>query len=353
MPSSASSTQLIPFVTLTNWVRAAALCNINIEAVFREVGIDAARLHPETATVSIDQMRRLMAICCVEARAKGAQHFPFALGETFAFEYLSDVETYLTTSPTLRAGLPVLDWVRVFVNPVMRLSVVEQGEHSRLLVQLEVDDESPESALLFAEGVFATILKFGRMLLGEPLPFLELEFKYAAPAHRAQCEAFFQMPIRYGAADSAIVFETTLLDRPLRGAFPTLHQLAEQRVQQRLAMSPKRTELVAAIERAFTDHPALFGQSVDAMALRLGLHPRTLQRRLEAEGLAFSAILDAVRRDQARRWLTESEVPLAHIADILGLADQAVLCRNCARWFGRSPSAIRSLGLPTAATKGA
>ena len=28
------------------------------------------------------------------------------------------------------------------------------------------------------------------------------------------------------------------------------------------------------------------------------------------------------------------------------LADQTVLCRNCARWFRRSPSAIRARGLP-------
>ena len=85
----------------------------------------------------------------------------------------------------------------------------------------------------------------------------------------------------------------------------------------------------------------------EVVARLLRLHPRTLQRRLEAEGLSFSGIVDTVRRDQARHWLTETDVPLAHVADILGLADQAVLCRNCARWFGRSPSAIRTRGLPS------
>jgi len=43
--------QRIPFVTVTNWVRAARLCDVDIEDIFRREGLDTRDLHPETSTV--------------------------------------------------------------------------------------------------------------------------------------------------------------------------------------------------------------------------------------------------------------------------------------------------------------
>src|ERR671936_372287 len=90
----------IPFITLPNWVKAAAHCGFNIEPIFRELGIQTDLIHLESATV---------------ARSKG-RHFPFVLGETFAFDYLPDLETFVTTSPTLREATRVFDWVRELIN---------------------------------------------------------------------------------------------------------------------------------------------------------------------------------------------------------------------------------------------
>lgn len=335
----------IPFVTLTNWVRAAALCHINIEAVFREVGISNEQLNPETAVVQIDVFYRLMALCCERAHASGAQHFPFALGETFAFEYLSDMETYVTTSPTLRASLQVLEWLRILVNPTMHISVIESGEQARMRVALDYADAAPDISQRFVEGIYASILRFARLLLGddEALPFLHLTLRHAPPnpTHQRRCEAFFQMPVQFDAPENALIFPARLLDMPLRGAFPTLHQQAEQRVQQRLAQMPKRTELVAAIEQAFIARPALFGQSVDAMALHLGLHPRTLQRRLRDEGQSFSSVLAQVRFRLASQWLREGKEHIEDIAERLGFADRRSFTQAFSRWAGCTPSQYR------------
>ena len=100
--------QRIPFVTVTNWVRAARLCGVDIEAIFRREGLDTHDLHPETSTVDRATIQRVMHQCVQETRRHGSpQHFPLALGETFAFEYLSDVETFITTAATLREAMAV------------------------------------------------------------------------------------------------------------------------------------------------------------------------------------------------------------------------------------------------------
>ena len=96
----------IPFITLPNWVKAAAECGFNIEPIFRDLGIQTDLIHLESATISQPVLEQVMEACI--ARAKG-QHFPFVLGETFVFDYLPDLQTFVTTSPTLREATRVGD----------------------------------------------------------------------------------------------------------------------------------------------------------------------------------------------------------------------------------------------------
>ena len=74
----------------------------------------------------------------------------------------------------------------------------------------------------------------------------------------------------------------------------------------------------------------------------VGLHPRTLQRRLREEGTTFEGIKDGVRRDVALRCLRQRHIPLTRVAEILGYSETSVLSRSCYRWFARSPRQLRS-----------
>lgn len=74
----------------------------------------------------------------------------------------------------------------------------------------------------------------------------------------------------------------------------------------------------------------------------VGLHPRTLQRRLREEGTTFEEIKDGVRRDIALRCLRQRTIPLIRVAEILGYSETSVLSRSCFRWFARSPRQLRN-----------
>jgi AraC-like DNA-binding protein len=80
----------------------------------------------------------------------------------------------------------------------------------------------------------------------------------------------------------------------------------------------------------------------ERIAAELGLHPRTLHRRLKAQGKSFEGIKDEVRCDVALRYLQQSDLPLTRIAERLGYAETSVLSRSCFRWFGASPRQLRS-----------
>lgn len=81
--------------------------------------------------------------------------------------------------------------------------------------------------------------------------------------------------------------------------------------------------------------------SNEAVAAELGLHPRTLHRRLKAEGASFQQIKDEVRRDAMLYYLQQTALSLTRISETLGFAEQSVMTRRCHRWFAASPTQMR------------
>lgn len=77
------------------------------------------------------------------------------------------------------------------------------------------------------------------------------------------------------------------------------------------------------------------------IAQHLGLHERSLQRRLEDHNLLFEDVVDLVRLELADLYLTESEMPMAQVAGLLGYAEQSSFNRACRRWHGITPRARR------------
>lgn len=344
--------QQIPFVTVTNWVRAARLCNIDIETIFREEGIDTGSLHPETSTVSRDAMQRIMYRCVDETRQKGSgRHFPVALGETFAFEYMSDVETFITTSASLRDAARALEWIPPLVNPYMTFSLAEHGSEARISLNFHVPDESPDRSAPFTEGVITTIIKFSRMLLGSAL-IGRITLRHSRHAAGDIVESAFQVPVEWGAPLDALWFDRALLDQPLNGAFPVLHEQAAKRLAQKVAQQSsairpaegagqQSQSLIKQIERVFQDKPRLMGLGLDALAEELGVHARTLQRRLKEVGDSHSAIQGRVRYKLAQQWLQNESLPIEDISDRLGFSDRRSFTQAFTRWSGITPSQYR------------
>jgi AraC-like DNA-binding protein len=82
--------------------------------------------------------------------------------------------------------------------------------------------------------------------------------------------------------------------------------------------------------------------SVDAIANQLAMHPRSLQRRLIAEGVRCQDLIERERRALAARCLAEPDLHLGQIACLLGYSEQSTLNCSCRRWFGKTPRQYRA-----------
>ncbi|MGB0956749.1 MAG: AraC family transcriptional regulator ligand-binding domain-containing protein [Panacagrimonas sp.] len=331
-------TDPIPFITLPNWAKAAAECGIGLEAVLRQLRIDVDLLHLESASLRRIDFERLMEVCVARSRRR---HFPLVLGENFGFEYLPELETFLTTSPNLREALRVLDWLPMLVDPNLRLQRSEDARMARLFIDWP-QASAPITFQWFVETTFVAVARFARMLLRDRGDLARVCFQFERPEYAEQVERALQMPLHYAQPHNALELDRKLLDLPLESAFPALHQQAEERVNRRLISRGQVAGSTQALADLLEREPQLLGQGVAAVAARMGLHPRSLQRRLRAEGMGFAGVQSQVRANLARIWLRDGRLPLDQIADRLGFSDRRSFSRAFQQWTGRSPSRYRA-----------
>jgi AraC-like DNA-binding protein len=72
------------------------------------------------------------------------------------------------------------------------------------------------------------------------------------------------------------------------------------------------------------------------------MHSRTLNRRLNAFGTSFQALVDAGRFEIARQMLADSAMEVTQIAASLDYADASAFTRAFRRWSGTTPAVWRA-----------
>ena len=82
--------------------------------------------------------------------------------------------------------------------------------------------------------------------------------------------------------------------------------------------------------------------TVERIADEMRMSPRTLQRRLEAVGTTYQELLDEVRRESARRLLSNTDLGASEVAFLLGFEELNSFTRAFHTWEGTTPTRWRA-----------
>ncbi len=334
--------QAISSIVLPSWIKAAARCGIDIKPIFQRHGIEVDLSRLDTRTLAPAALSRVLQECC---ERPGGEHFPFLVGEAFAFEYLPELEIYLSTSASLRDAARVFEWLPALVNPVLDARLEEDAHHARLVLYLP-EDTPVAVRPRYVEAFFASILKFARGLTNRP-DILALCVQSPPAAYADLYQRYFGLPVQFAQPRNEAVFLRAALDRPLEGALPDLHRQAAESIEHRVAALRTPGAVTARLQAILQRSPALLRGGIEAAAAAVDLSPRTLQRYLSAEGTCFAEVMDGVRYQWARTRLERGE-DLEALAENLGFSDRRSFTRAFKRWSGQTPSAWRRAARPAA-----
>ena len=97
------------------------------------------------------------------------------------------------------------------------------------------------------------------------------------------------------------------------------------------------TQAVTKIILAHLDDESL---SIDKVAREMAVSVRTLQKRLEAEGVVFSDLLRDTRQRLAKKYLREN-YSVEQITYLLGFSEPSVFRKTFKKWLGVTPREYR------------
>jgi AraC-like DNA-binding protein len=106
---------------------------------------------------------------------------------------------------------------------------------------------------------------------------------------------------------------------------------------ERESSQPARTNLKREIERLIAEAGFAPTPTLSQAARKLAVTPRTLQRRLTAEGLNFRRVLDGVRFSHAVALLKEPGSSVEAVAVQVGFSESSAFSRAFKRWTRSAP----------------
>ena len=300
-----------------------------------EFGLDAAFFDDPENTLSITTAGRIFGRC---VELTGCRHFGLLIGQQAGHSSLGAVGFLMQSSEDVGIALEALARDLNVQDRAAVVSVENDGKHvvlSYTVVQPGVEHLDQILAVAIAAG-----LNIMRALCGPQWCPDEVRFAFARPAGVEPYRRFFHMLPRFDAEQSALVFPAGLLRQPLPGADPILRKLMEDRIRELQLRADD--DLLAQLRRLLRVMITSPDCSLAAVARRIGVHGRTLNRELAAQGTSFLRLREETRYGAACQLLEKTRTPAWEIAAILGYTSASAFTRAFRRWSGAAPAEWRA-----------
>jgi AraC-like DNA-binding protein len=309
----------------------------NPTRLLRQAGVEPAALNQLAAFISFESQIELLERSAADL---GCPDFGLRLAERQDIGILGTLAVAMRYSTTVGEAMRCASkYLHVYNAAIAFTMSTGERRGQALLVFRVLVQHAPRWAQTAEHGIglawrIMTLLSEGQCHLQQ------VWFPHPAVAPEATYRSRLDAPLTFRADRLALAYAAKDLDRPISEQNQQLHDLATSHLDSQLPRG--RTPFTTQVRQATE---ALLGTGTCGhrqVANTLYMHPRTMQRRLNAEGTTFEEIKDEVRRDLAERYLSHPDLPLTQVTALLDYSEQSALGRSCRRWFGTTPKGHRS-----------
>jgi AraC-like DNA-binding protein len=156
--------------------------------------------------------------------------------------------------------------------------------------------------------------------------------------HRSQ--AAKNSPVRFGQNDNSMTFDLSIANTPILLANPGLLEYFEKYAQDFLAEMDRKDEHTRVVTKIILAHLDDESLSINKVDKEMAVSVRTLQNRLDEEGVVFSDLLKDIRQRLAQKYLCEN-YSVEQITYLLGFSEPSVFHKTFKKWSGVTPREFR------------
>jgi AraC-like DNA-binding protein len=261
-------------------------------------------------------------------------------GDFAALEYAA------SSCANLREAILCVSRYMCLLNEAAEIGMTERGD--RAIWRYRTTDGIPQPPEA-NDFVIASAITFARMYADVPDasdvpgPLIEVHLTHAEATDPAGYARIFATEVKLGMPENACVFDRSSLEAPMRSANAKFHVAFEAHARELAERLRGRQGVASRVREVVLAQLRSGNFSMASVARSLGLSVATLRRRLEAEGTSHSEILDRVRYDLAKAYLSDPSLSIREIAFLLGYSHAKGFYNAFKRWTdGASPAEYRT-----------
>ncbi|WP_417670600.1 helix-turn-helix domain-containing protein [Roseibium sp.] len=201
------------------------------------------------------------------------------------------------------------------------------------------DRHGPWRQNMFARMGWAA--KRFEIALGKDVAPITIEMATSTPLGTSDFQKRYGSRLKFNQDRNAIVVPKNLLSlRPINND-DNLYMIIQRSALEEQGNVSRHGSPSLRVADAIAEAMKTGSCTLDDVAQRLAMSPRSVQRALENEGTSFRALTDEIRRSTATRYLRDTSLPIKEIAFLLGFSEMSAFSRAAKSWFGRSPKSFR------------
>lgn len=273
--------------------------------------------------------------------ALGDEHFAIRFHQTLKAEAFFPPLFAALCSPNYLIAAQRVAQYKSLVAP-MKTTVRE--EQAKVVVELKwlKAKREPPVSLVMSDLLFAVNL--ARVGTREHLIPLAVSTPHLPKSLGAYTEILGLQP-HAGPAHS-VVFSREDALRPFLTADNSLWEMFEVNLRQRLSDLEGSVTTRERTRAALLEGLPSGVIGMEAVAKKLAMSKRTLQRRLDSESCTFKEVLDETRQELAQHYLQATNFTSPEISFLLGFEETTSFYRAFNRWTGRTPEKVRQAAAP-------
>lgn len=309
---------------------------IRSDTLLRRAGLSEELLARPNAGLTTTEYFRFWESLQAEA---GDPLLPLHLVEAIQAEsFTPPIFAALCSANMLQAGLRLSTYKKLIAPMSLAVDVGADGELTLTPRWLEAQSQVP---FVVVASELAFLLRLARLATREPIVALRVTMpQLPAAAQTKAYSKFFGVPPQQGDAAS-IGFTASDAHRPFLTANDAMWQVFEPDLRRRLGELDENASTAERVRSALLELLPAGQSGIDAVASRLSMSKRTLQRRLEEEGGNYRLLVNDTRETLARHYLAQTELSAGEIGFLLGFEDPNSFYRAFQDWTGQTPDSAR------------
>lgn len=243
------------------------------------------------------------------------------------------------SAPTLRQAMSVVSNYGPLSFTLFRIDFRETAAAGIIRFSRQVD--IPDDLLpYYVDRDLAATLYGGGADPSGPISPAGVAMMHDGQGRKRAYERFFGCPVTFSAPSSELRITASILDTPMPLQDAETSAICQQQCQLLLARMSKSGGFTERVRQLIVARPGYF-PDIEHVAARLNITSRTLRRRLADEDNSYQQVLNDVRYQLAREYLSTSSLPVEEIASMLGYSTPGNFTHAFKRWHGSTPRHFR------------